>query len=141
EQPAINSGSGRDQLARWLVDPANPFPSRVMANRVWHHLTGRGIVASTDNFGVLGEEPTHPELLDHLATSFIDDGWSVKRLVRRVVLSSTYQMSSAPRPEVESLDPEALLLHRMRMRRLQGEAIRDTLLVLAGRLDTKLHGP
>jgi hypothetical protein len=141
DPPQIATGSGRDHLAQWMTDPANPFPSRVMVNRIWHHLTGRGIVASTDNLGVLGDEPTHSELLDHLATSFIDDGWSVKRMIRRVVLSSTYQMSSRPRPEFDEQDPEVLLLHRMRIRRLQGEAIRDTLLTLAGRLDATMYGP
>ena len=93
-----STGSGRPvALAQQMTDPAiTPFVPRVMVNRVWHHLFGRGIVASVDNFGVLGEKPTHPELLDYLADQFVKDGWSMKRLIRRLVLSRTYQMSSRP---------------------------------------------
>ncbi|GAB4150307.1 MAG: hypothetical protein Tsb009_25080 [Planctomycetaceae bacterium] len=140
-QPRIQSGSGRLELAKRMLDPANPFPSRVMVNRVWHHLFGRGIVASVDNFGVLGQRPTHPKLLDHLAASFMDDGWSVKRLIRRIMLSKTYRMSSQPNPQAEKGDPSNDLLHRMRIRRLQGEAIRDAMLAISGRLDRKMYGP
>ena len=88
-------GSGRLELARQMIDPAvDPFLPRVLVNRVWHHLFGRGIVASVDNFGVLGERPTHPELLDYLADRFVKDGWSLKKLIRSLVLSRTYRMSS-----------------------------------------------
>ncbi|MBW3596261.1 MAG: DUF1553 domain-containing protein [Planctomycetes bacterium] len=135
-------GSGRLQLARQIADPANPLTARVMVNRVWHHLFGRGIVASVDNFGLLGEPPTHPELLDYLATTFIDDAWSVKRLIRKIVLSRTYRMSSVPADAAaEQADPTNSLLHRMRIRRLEGEAIRDALLAVSGRLDPTLLGP
>jgi hypothetical protein len=135
------SGSGRLGLARQLTDPSrDPFLARVMVNRVCHHLFGRGIVASTDNFGVLGERPTHPELLDYLADRFVRDGWSVKRLIRRLVLSRTYRMSSRPDPRADAIDPEDLLLHRMPLRRLEGEEIRDAMLAISGRLDARLCG-
>lgn len=136
------SGSGRLELATQMLDPkTNPYISRVIVNRIWHHLLGRGIVASTDNFGVLGERPTHPELLDHLATQFVREGWSMKKLIRQIVLSRTYQMSSGPDPKADAVDPENLLLHRARLRRLEGEAIRDSLLVVADRLNAKMYGP
>ena len=135
-------GSGRLELAHALTDPArNPFAARVAVNRVWHHLFGRGLVASVDNFGVLGETPTHPELLDYLADHFVRDGWSMKRLIRDLVLSSTYRMASHSNPEAEAADPQNLLLHRMRLRRLEGEAIRDSILVVSGRLDRTAYGP
>jgi hypothetical protein len=135
-------GSGRLELARQMIDPAlNPFVARVLVNRVWHHLFGRGLVASVDNFGVLGEAPSHPELLDHLADRFVRDGWSVKRLIRTLVLSRTYRMSSNPDGAGDAADPQDLLLHRMRVRRLEGEAIRDAMLAVSGRLDGKLFGP
>ncbi|MFO0906471.1 MAG: PSD1 and planctomycete cytochrome C domain-containing protein [Pirellulales bacterium] len=137
---AGDHGSGRLEIARGMVDPANPLTRRVIVNRVWHHLFGRGIVGSVDNFGVLGQEPTHPELLDHLAEQFSNDGWSIKRLLRALVLSRTYQMSSAPDGKGDELDPQNLLLHRQRIRRLQGEAIRDAILRISGRLDPTLFG-
>jgi hypothetical protein len=135
-------GSGRLELARQVTDPAlNPFVARVLVNRVWHHLFGRGIVASTDNFGVLGERPTHPELLDYLADRFVKDGWSVKRLIRTLVLSRAYAMSSTAGGPGDAADPENLLLHRARLRRLEGEAIRDAMLAVSGRLDGRMFGP
>ena len=137
----FEQGSGRLQLAKELVDPKNPLTSRVMINRLWHHLFGRGIVATTDNFGVLGQRPTHPELLDHLATRFVVEGWSVKRMLKTLMLSSTYQMASTPNDKASEVDPQNLLLHRARIRRLQGEAIRDSMLAISGRLDRKLFGP
>jgi hypothetical protein len=134
-------GSGRLELARQMTDPqTNPFVARVLVNRVWHHLFGRGIVGSVDNFGVLGETPTHPELLDHLADRFVKQGWSVKRLIRELVLSSAYQMSSHPDEKADLIDPQNLLLHRMRVRRLEGEAIRDAMLSVSGRLNERLYG-
>jgi hypothetical protein len=144
------SGSGRLELARQLVDPANPLTSRVMVNRLWQHLMGRGIVPSADNFGVLGQEPTHPELLDHLATQFMQDGWSVKRLIRSIMLSDTYQMASgpmasggreAPGNSAATMDPQNLLFHRQSIKRLEGEAIRDSILAISGRLDRTQFGP
>jgi hypothetical protein len=135
-------GSGRLELARQMIDPnLNPFIARVFVNRVWHHLTGRGIVASTDNFGELGERPTHPEMLDYLSSRFVQDGWSMKKLVRQIVLSRAYQMSSQPSAAADAADPENLLLHRMRLRRLEGEAIRDAMLAVSGRLNPKMFGP
>jgi hypothetical protein len=138
----ISRGSGRLQLAFQLTDPIqNPLLARVMVNRGWHHLFGRGIVASTDNLGSLGERPTHPELLDYLADRFVQNGWSIKRLVRSLVLSSAYRMSSKPQERAEEIDPENLLLHRMRLRRLEGEAIRDAMLAISGRINQRLYGP
>jgi Protein of unknown function (DUF1553) len=135
-------GSGRLELAQTLTDPQrNPFVARVLVNRVWHHLFGRGIVASVDNFGVLGERPTHPELLDYLADRFVRDGWSLKHLVRELVLSSTYRMATQGDPDAAAIDPQNLLLHRMRLRRLEGEAIRDAILAVSGRLDATQFGP
>jgi len=137
-----STGSGRLELATQMTDPAiNPFITRVMVNRVWHHLFGRGIVASTDNFGVLGERPTHPELLDHLALRFTNQGWSTKALIRELVLSRAYQMASTPEASADLADPENLLLHRMRLRRLEGEAIRDAMLAVSGRFNEKMYGP
>jgi cytochrome c553 len=135
-------GSGRLELARTLTDPArNPFIARLLVNRVWHHLFGRGLVASADNFGVLGEAPTHPELLDFLADRFVRDGWSVKRLIRDLVMSSAYRMSTQGDADAAKADPQNLLLHRARLRRLEGEAIRDAMLAVSGRLDRAEFGP
>jgi hypothetical protein len=142
ERLAVSRGSGRLELARQMTDPQmNPFLARVMVNRVWHHLFGRGIVASVDNFGVLGEAPTHPQLLDYLASRFVRDGWSIKKLIRQIVLSRAYQMASVDHPDAGRIDPRNLLLHRMPRHRLQGEAIRDALLAISGRLDTTMYGP
>jgi hypothetical protein len=136
------SGSGRLDFAGQLTDPAvNPFINRVMVNRIWHHLFGRGIVASTDNFGVMGEPPTHPVLLDYLADQFARDGWSLKRLVRMLVLSHAYQQAGeGSSADQQAADPENVLLHKMRLRRLEGEAIRDAMLAVSGRLDPKQFG-
>lgn len=136
-QPA---GSGRLDLARRITGADNPLTARVLINRVWHHLFGRGIVASVDNFGVMGTRPSHPELLDHLALRFVADGWSIKRAVRSILLSSTYRMASSRDPAAERADPENVLLHRAPVRRLQGEIIRDAMLALSGRLDRKMFG-
>jgi len=132
--------SGRLELAAEINHPDNPLTSRVVVNRVWHHLMGRGIVPTTDDFGVLGQRPTHPELLDHLATFFVADGQSIKRLIRYIVLSRTYQMSSQSTPQAETLDPENRLWSYRSPKRLEGEAIRDALLSISGRLDTKMYG-
>lgn len=140
DQQPLTSGSGRLELAERLLDPANPFPTRVMANRIWHHLFGRGIVASTDNFGVLGQRPTHPELLDHLAVRFVEGGWSVKTLIRELMLTRTYQMDSKVNPAYADSDPQNLWWHRMPIRRLEGEAIRDAMLTVSGRLDRTMYG-
>lgn len=136
-----SDGSGRLQLARKITAPNNPLTTRVAVNRVWHHVMGRGIVETVDNFGVLGKLPTHPELLDYLAAEFERDGWSIKRLIKRIVMSRTYQMSSKPNPAAVSIDPDNNLLHRSHIKRLPGEAIRDSILSISGRLDTKMFGP
>lgn len=141
EAPVEGPGSGRLQLAQQLLAENNPLTARVMTNRIWHHLLGRGIVPSTDNFGVLGQAPSHPELLDHLATDFRREGWSIKRLIRTIMLSSTYQMSSTPGEADKELDPQNLLWHRANIRRLEGEVIRDQMLALSGRLNDKMFGP
>lgn len=135
------AGSGRLDLARQLATIDNPLTARVAVNRIWAHLTGRGIVASTDNFGVLGQPPTHPELLDYLAHQFVDDGWSTKKLIRKIMLTQSYQMSSQASEAALVADPTNQLLHSMRIRRLEGEVIRDAMLALSGRLDKTLYGP
>jgi len=134
-------GSGRLEWAKRTVAPDHPLTSRVIVNRLWHHLFGRGIVPTVDNFGVLGELPSDPELLDHLAVSFVDDGWSIKRMIRRMVLSRTYRQSSRPDPVAEQVDPTNRLWHRMEVRRLEGEALRDAMLAISGRLDATPFGP
>jgi len=141
EKQSLPQGTGRIELARHIANPKNPLTSRVYANRIWHHLFGRGIVPSTDNFGVLGEAPSHPELLDWLANRLVEKNWSTKKLIRELMLSQTYRMSSQPTDMItEEKDAGNVLLHRMRVRRLQGEAIRDTILSVSGRLDKKMYG-
>ncbi|HEX3997842.1 MAG TPA: PSD1 and planctomycete cytochrome C domain-containing protein [Pirellulales bacterium] len=140
-QPPIEHGSGRLELAERMIDPSDPFVPRVMVNRVWQHLFGRGIVPTADNFGVLGQRPTHPELLDFLADRFIREGWSVKRLIREIMLSSSYQMSAAESAADRQSDPQNLLWHHALVRRLEGEAIRDAMLAVSGRLDLRMGGP
>jgi hypothetical protein len=129
--------SGRLELAGWLTDRRNPLTARVMVNRVWQHLFGRGLVASVDNFGTTGDAPSHPELLDHLAAEFMDDGWSVKRAIRRIMLSRAYQQASTFDAAKFAADPENRLVWRMNQRRLEGEAIRDAALAAAGTLNPK----
>ena len=139
--PPTDAGSGRLHLAAWINDARNPLPARVIVNRVWHHLIGRGLVPTVDDFGVLGERPSHPELLDHLAAGFRDDGQSLKRLIRRIALSRTYRMASQADPHAAAVDPNNTLWHHRPPRRLQGEAIRDALLAVSGRLDRTPFGP
>jgi len=127
--------SGRLQLAQRLTDPDHPLPARVFVNRVWMHLFGEGIVRSVDNFGALGDRPSHPELLDRLAIDFMRDDWSTRRLVRRIVLSRSYRQASTFDAAAFKIDPENRLLWRAHRRRLPAEAIRDTLLLASGTLD------
>ena len=132
--------SGRVELARWLTDAdqgAGQLTARVLANRVWHHLLGRGIVRTVDNFGATGEAPTHPELLDYLAGELIGSDWSVKSLVRKIVLSRTFGMSGGHEPDSYAVDPENRLLWRAHRRRLDAETLRDAMLSAAGLLDLK----
>jgi hypothetical protein len=141
EPPKYEQGSGRLHLAQQVLSSDNPLTARVMANRVWHHLLGRGIAPSTDNFGVLGQEPSHLELLDYLALELRREGWSVKRLIREVMLSSTYQMASTPGDADREVDPQNLLWHRANVKRLEAEIIRDQMLAISGRLNREMHGP
>ncbi len=134
-------GSGRLELARQMVSADNPLLPRVMVNRLWHHHFGAGIVRSPDDFGVMGQPPTHPELLDFLAAEFQREGWSLKQMHRLMVLSSTYRMSSRLQPEADSVDPQNKLCHRMTVRRLEAECIRDAILAVSGRADATLYGP
>ncbi len=139
DQP-FAQGSGRLELARAIVDRSNPLTARVIANRVWLHHFGRGLVATPSDFGTRGEPPTHPALLDYLAARLRDGGWSLKDLHRELVLSATYGQSSAERPEGQRVDPENRLLWRMNRRRLEFEALRDSLLAVAGQLDLTRGG-
>ena len=132
--------SGRVELADWLVDRSNPLTARVIVNRVWYWLFGEGLVRTVDNFGAMGEQPSHPELLDHLAVEFINDGWSVKRLIRRLMLSHVYRLSSVDSDKAISVDVDNRLLWRMNRRRMDAESIRDTLLHVSGELDDHLGG-
>ncbi len=135
-QPYIGrGGSGRRELADWIASKDNPLTARVMANRVWLHLIGRGIVPTPDNFGASGLPPSHPALLDHLAQSFVENGWSVKKLIRSIVLSRAYQLSSQMDEKNFEADPDNVLVWRMPQRRLEAEALRDTMLALSGQLD------
>jgi len=133
--------SGRRQLADWLAGAENPLTARVMANRIWHWLFGAGLVRTTDNFGATGEPPSHPELLDWLAITFVEDGWSVKSLVRRIVLSRTYRQSCSADDSVLAADPENRLWARARPDRLDAESLRDAILTVSGELDRSAAGP
>jgi cytochrome c553 len=135
KQPDIGRGSGRRELADWIASKDDPLTARVMANRVWLHLMGRGIEPVPDNFGASGLPPSNQALLDYLAVSFADDGWSVKKLIRTIVLSRAYQLSSQFDAKNDEADPDDVLVWRMPKRRLEAEALRDTMLALSGRLD------
>jgi hypothetical protein len=132
--------SGRLELARSIADARNPLAARVFVNRVWLHLFGEGLVRTPDDFGHLGEQPTHPELLDFLALRFVEEGWSLKKLVRSLVTSATWRQSSAMAREAVAIDPENRLWHHWPRRRLEAESIRDAMLAVAGRLDPSLGG-
>ena len=140
-QPAIATGSGRRELALWVASKDNPLTARVIVNRVWQHHFGQGLVRTPNNFGVLGDGPTHPRLLDWLARWFIDEGWSLKKLHRLIVTSATYQQSSQVTRAVLERDPDNRLLTRMPLRRLESEPIRDAMLAVAGDLDPQPGGP
>jgi hypothetical protein len=135
-------GSSRLDLAGRMVDPAvNPLVPRVLVNRLWQHHFGEGIVRSTDDFGAMGQKPSHPELLDWLAAKLVESGWSIKAMHRLMLCSSTFRMSSVPETAALQADPANILLHRMNVRRLEAEAIRDTLLAVTGRLEGVMYGP
>jgi hypothetical protein len=133
-------GSGRLELAQWIASPENPLTPRVMANRIWQHLFGRGLVTTPDNFGVNGEKPSHPELLDYLAATFVQNGWSTKKLIRKIMLSSAYQMSSAQDPTAYAKDPENRWIWRMNRKRIEGEILRDSILAVNATIDLTLGG-
>jgi hypothetical protein len=137
----IQEGSGRLDLARWIASPENPLTARVIVNRIWQHHFGEGIVRTPNNYGKLGTPPTHPELLDFLAHRFIEDGWSIKSMHRRIMLSAAYQQSSMAPEATLHADPENKLFGRMNRQRFEAEIIRDSLLSAADRLDPALGGP
>jgi Protein of unknown function (DUF1549)/Protein of unknown function (DUF1553)/Planctomycete cytochrome C len=132
---AIKSGSGRLELAEAMASRYNPLTARVMANRVWLHLFGSGLVTTTDNFGAAGQKPSNPSLLDHLAVAFMDDGWSMKKLIRRIVLSRAYQLSSQHNAKNYEVDPDNALVWRMAKKRHEAESLRDGLLAISGLLE------
>jgi hypothetical protein len=133
--PVAAGHSGRLELAEWLSRRDNPTTARVAVNRIWEHLFGSGVVASVDNFGAMGEKPVNQPLLDYLAVRFMDQGWSTKKLIREIVMSRTYRLSTATLARNERVDPDNKLLWRANRRRLEVEAIRDSLLMVAGRLE------
>lgn len=139
-RPMPAQQSGRRELADWLTATDNPLTGRVMANRVWHWLLGSGIVSSLDNFGLTGEPPENGPLLDHLASSFVADGWSAKRLVRQIVCSQTYRQSSRATQSQRQMDPENRYCGRAQRRPLEAEALRDAMLLVSGQLDDAMHG-
>jgi len=136
-RPLPAGASGRLELAEWIVSADNPLAARVLANRIWTWLTGRGLVRSVDNFGTTGEPPTHPELLEHLARRLEQGGWDVREAIRDVVRSRTWQLAAG----VEPRDPDGRLLSRALRRRLDAEELRDTMLFVSGGLDTAVGGP
>lgn len=139
--PEIPKGqSGRVELAEWVGDPQNPLTARVMVNRIWGWLFGNGIVSTVDNFGSMGQLPTHPELLDYLASEFISEGWSVKQLVRQMVMSRVYRLGTDRNADQLAIDPDNRLHWRMDRKRLRAGDIRDALLAVSGQLDLTYGG-
>ena len=135
-----NQGSDRLALAEAITNPDNPLTGRVMVNRVWHHLFGQGLVKTVDNFGLQGFPPSHPALLDYLALQFIEEGWSLKRLIKNIVQTEVFQRSAIPSAG-EKQDPRNLYLSKFPVRRIEAEAIRDALLATSGQLDKEMYGP
>jgi hypothetical protein len=138
---SFTNGSGRLELAEAIASKDNPLTARVLVNRVWAHHFGRGLVGTPSNFGRLGERPTHPELLDHLAARFVASGWSIKALHRMILLSATYQLAVAADSKAEEIDPDNTLLWRANRRRLEVESWRDAMLAVSGELDRTIGGP
>ena len=137
----VTTGSGRLELAAKIAAPDNPLTARVMSNRLWHHVFGRGLVGTVDNFGRLGDQPTHPELLDYLSRRFVDQKWSVKTALRELLLTDAFQRSSLPTASALAKDADNSLLSHVRVRRLGGEALRDSLITLSGRMEHRMYGP
>ena len=134
-------GSGRRELAELIASADSPLTSRVMVNRLWQWVFGRGLVATPDDFGHLGEKPSHPELLDYLAARFVTEGWSMKKVIRSLVMSRAFQSAAAPSAEARQRDPLNVWLSHYPARRAEAEAIRDSILAVSGRLDARLYGP
>lgn len=134
-------GSGRLELAERIASADNPLTARVYVNRVWHHLFGAGLVRTVDDFGQLGDAPSHPELLDYLAAWFVEEGWSTKKLIRLIVTSRAFRAASTPSSAAHAIDPDNRLLSHYPARRLEAEGIRDAMLAVSGRLDPKMYGP
>jgi hypothetical protein len=140
--PIGNSTGRRAALAEWIASPSNPLSTRVMVNRVWHYHFGRGLAATPSDLGMMGERPSHKELLDWLTHRFVhEDGWSLKKLHKRILMSATYQQSSDSRADAAQVDPENKLLWKFSRRRLEGETIRDAMLATSGLLNAKMGGP
>ncbi|MDT4292071.1 DUF1549 and DUF1553 domain-containing protein [Methylomonas sp. MO1] len=140
-KPLPFSSGRRSALAKWITSPTNPLTARVFTNRIWDQYFGKGIVTTVSDFGKAGQKPTHPELLDYLASKFVNDGWSVKKLHREILLSSVYRQSSAYREDVAQADAENQLLAVFPRQRLEAEQVRDSLLAAAGKLEEKVGGP
>jgi hypothetical protein len=140
ERRPFEQGSGRLELAQSIIDPENPLTARVWVNRVWEYLVGRGLVDTPSDFGLRSDPPSHPELLDYLASRFVEEGWSTKRLIAQIVESSAYQQSSQHRDDAVRVDPENRLVWRMNRRRLDFEGLRDSLLAVSDSLDSRVFG-
>src|SRR6185369_2731898 len=139
-RPEFRSGSGRLELAAAITSKNNPLTARVMINRIWQHHFGEGFVPTPDDFGTMSEPPSQPELVDYLASRFLEEGWSIKKIHRLIMLSGVYQESSANSPRFAEVDPNNRLLWRANIRRLEYEPIRDSLLAIGGTLDLTLYG-
>jgi Protein of unknown function (DUF1553)/Protein of unknown function (DUF1549) len=139
--PGLESTGRRTALAKWIVDPENPLPARVMVNRIWHYHFGKGIAGTPSDFGIMGDRPTHPELLDWLAKEFVRGGWSMKHMHRLIMTSAAYRESGDFRKDAAETDPDNRLLWAFPRHRLEGEVIRDSSLQVAGLLNTKVGGP
>jgi hypothetical protein len=137
----VTSTGRRTALANWLADEKNPLTARVMVNRIWQGHFGTGLVGTSSDFGVMGDRPSNPRLLDFLAASFVENGWSIKRLHRTIMLSAVYQESSATQTEAEAADPDNKLLWHYPRHRVEGEVLRDAMLMTSGRLNLKMGGP
>jgi hypothetical protein len=139
-RPAFTNGSGRLELAMAIASKNNPLTARVMINRIWLHHFGEGFVPTPDDFGMMSEPPSHPELVDYLALNFMTNGWNIKKIHRLIMLSSVYQESSVDSPRYAQIDPGDRLLWRANIRRLEYEPLRDSLLAIGGTLDPTLYG-
>jgi hypothetical protein len=140
-KPLPTSTGRRSALANWLADPKNPLTARVMVNRIWQGHFGTGIVASSSDFGMVGERPSNQALLDYLASSFVENGWSIKKLHRQIMLSNAYQASSVTQDAAAAVDPDNKLLWHYPRHRVEGEALRDSMLLTSGKLNPKVGGP